>query len=138
MKKESDICSQKCKSDCNTKQYFTEISKYVGLYPINFEDRTYIDIKHNYLPDVIVRHTLEMTLMSFVCNFGGLLGMWLGFSVLSISKDIFDSFRRFCRFNSIKINIIKPNIFKISYFNIVNKQNSPIKQNNFPLVEIEL
>ena len=42
-------------------------------------DLTQFSFKQNSIPDVIVRHSLEMSLI-FVCNFGGLLGMWLGTS----------------------------------------------------------
>ena len=84
-----DICSTKCKPDCNTKQYLTEIK----VLDINkpWVQSARVNFQHNSIPDIIVRHTLEMSLMSFVCNFGGLLGMWLGFSVLSISKHIFET-----------------------------------------------
>ena len=82
-------------------------------------------------------HTLEMTSMSFVCNFGGLLGMWLGFSVLSISKDIYKCFRSFWGLIAIKI-IINKNDFSNSNFNVINKLNIPPHQNNLSLVEIDL
>ena len=36
------------------------------------------------MPDFIIRYIPELTFISFVCNFGGLLGMWLGVSFLSI------------------------------------------------------
>ena len=80
------ICFEKCKPDCNTIQFFTEIKK-TYYQSWSSDEMVYCNFVHNLIPDVVVRHTLEMTLMSFVCNFGGLLGMWLGFSVLSITKD---------------------------------------------------
>ena len=76
-------------------------------------------IKRSSIPNIIVRLILEMSLMSIVCNFGGLLGMWLGFSVLSISKDIFNSFRRFYIFNINKINLTKNKITNVN-LNVIN------------------
>ena len=83
----------------------------------------------------MVRHTLEMTLMSFVCNFGGLLGMWLGFSVLSISKDIFKSLRRLTIFNQGNTFITNNVNFQL---NVRNKSNAASNQNNLALIEIDL
>ena len=51
-------------------------------------------IQHNQLPDVLVRHMPEMSFISFVSNFGGLLGMWLGLSVLIIFDNIFSFTKR--------------------------------------------
>ena len=85
LKRLSDMCSESCKPECNTKQYFKEVTRNFYISASNIE-RTNVNFQHNSIPDVIVRHSLEMTLMSFVCNFGGLLGIWLGFSTFSISK----------------------------------------------------
>ena len=82
-----------------------------------------------------------MSLMSFVCNFGGLLGMWLGFSILSISKDVFNAINCFPIFNLNKITFINNclnynnNIFQIK---IKKNSNSPSNQNNLPMVEINI
>ena len=135
----TESCSQICKPDCFTKEYFTEIQvlhKSIKNHTTP-DDMTVIEFEHNSIPDVIVRHSLEMSLMSFVCNFGGLLGMWLGFSVLSISKHIFDSIRRFCCFNVMKINFINKITCKKNNLFIINRGNAP-EQNNSPVVEIEL
>ena len=69
-----DKCSSKCKPDCNTKQYLTEIRVNHNYKPWIQSDAGVL-LEHSSVPDIIVRHTLEMSLMSFVCNFGGLLGM---------------------------------------------------------------
>ena len=107
-----------------------------------WEQSAIILIQHSSVPDIIVRHKFEMSLMSFVCNFGGLLGMWLGFSVLSISKDVFNSIRRFSTFNGNKINLITLNNFKLNLhlikFKIFNKKsNVTLNQNNLPRVGID-
>ena len=52
----------------------------------------------------------EMSLTSFLCNFGGLLGMWLGLSLDGIFKQFFKlitmiDYRKYINF--IKLNIIR-------------------------------
>ena len=86
--------------------------------------------------------------MSFICNFGGLLGMWLGFSLLSISKNVYKSIRHFYTFNRNKINCINLNNIYLKYklnknifkFKIKKKSiaNQPVNQNNLPIVEMDL
>ena len=105
------ICSEKCKPDCNTRLYFTQINKINDLHDTFGFQTIDIQIKRSSIPEIIVRHSFEMTLISFVCNFEGLLWMWLGFSVLSISKHIFESIRRLISFNGNKIYLIMNNKF---------------------------
>ena len=42
------------------------------------------------MPNVVINHLPEMTFISLLCNFGGLVGMWLGVSVLSTLEDVID------------------------------------------------
>ena len=44
----------------------------------------HIEFEPNSLPNVIVHHMPEMSFLSFICCFGGLLGMLLGTSLLEI------------------------------------------------------
>ena len=94
VKGELGICWENCKPDCISKQYLNEIHKINNnndddkQKKYNNYDNTVITFQHSSIPDIIVRHSFEISLMSFVCNFGGLLGIWLGFSIFSISKDI--------------------------------------------------
>ena len=48
-----------------------------------------IKIIHSEYPDIFIEHIPEMSLISFLCNFGGLLGMWLGLSLFGIFNEIF-------------------------------------------------
>ena len=99
----------------------------------------HVILQHSSTPDIIVRLSFEMTLMSFVCNFGGLLGMWLGFNILSISKEIFKSIRLLYRFDRNQNNSFNNCIFQqFNNINLNNKSNSPSNKNNLPLVEIDL
>ncbi|CAG2105149.1 unnamed protein product [Medioppia subpectinata] len=73
------ICNDECRPDCQFR-YFDwdlKIEK-----PTRWTSDTTITIKHNIMPDQLVRHYPETTFTGFVSNFGGLLGMWLGMSAL--------------------------------------------------------
>ena len=51
-------------------------------------------VNHGKSPDIFVQHIAEMNLIGFLCNFGGLLGMWLGLSLFGIFNDIFEIITR--------------------------------------------
>ena len=51
-------------------------------------DKLELYIEHNNMPDLLITAIPEITFISFVCNFGGLIGMWLGISILVIFKDV--------------------------------------------------
>ena len=135
---DSKKCSEKCKPDCNTKHFFIEISK-IGEHNDLSQtlDKTIIKIKHSSIPDIIVRHSLEMTLMSFVCNFGGLLGMWLGLSLLSISKNIFQNFHNLCNIDRRRIYLSNKNVFKVNKLFVIQKAKASSNRNNLPIVEMQ-
>ena len=119
-----DECSKHCRFDCKFKYYIfnhnvknTE-SDYYSSHPQHFT------MLHNNLPDLQIKYLPKTDLISIICNFGGLLGMWLGLSVLSIFdnclimvKDLFSK-----RKNETKIQIIKQVIFT---------NNTNIQQNFF-------
>jgi hypothetical protein len=64
-------CNDKSKKDCTFRYYNYNIkSMYVKRNDTRFH------IAHNTLPDISVTHLPEMTLISFICNLGGLFGIW--------------------------------------------------------------
>ena len=82
-------CKDNCKPEC--KQFFYIYDHIVESRRNEndlFARLTNIKINHNRVPDVIVRHMPEFTLNSFIGNFGGLLGMWLGLSVSSLGTGL--------------------------------------------------
>ena len=85
------LCNNKCQSGCQFTYYDWEVKTENFLQVSPWYKQVYINVKHNRLPDQIVKHFPETTFISFIYNFGGLLGMWLGMSVL----DFFFSFHRY-------------------------------------------
>ena len=77
-------CSSVCKIECDYIYYSFTQTKIMN----NNDNITRIYIQHNDMPDIIIRYIAEITFISFACNFGGLLGMWLGVSFLSIIGQI--------------------------------------------------
>ena len=74
----------------------------------NYLEYENIQILHSDFPDVFVKHIPEMSLSSFLCNFGGLLGMWLGLSLDGIFKQFFRqiiiiNYRKYINFIKLKI-----------------------------------
>ena len=108
-------CEKMCKMDCNEKYYQIEIE----TFEINNSDvKNLIKIRHNEFPDIYVEYIPEMNLIGFFCNFGGLLGMWLGWSFSGIFSDIFNlinkiSFRNYFNLILFNINILTQALCKI-------------------------
>ena len=67
-------CLQGCRKDCKF-TYFINNYKEMDKYSSKFSS---IAIKHNNLPDILSTHSPEITFNAFICNFGGLLSLWLG------------------------------------------------------------
>ena len=76
------LCKKRCPKECQLTYYSFTLNKYID------NDKPSMDVtifvSHNEMPDLFIRHIPEMPLMPFICNFGGLLGMWLGASFLTI------------------------------------------------------
>ena len=90
-------CNKKCRMDCQFRYYisehkeapFTSSPARLRALPLR------INLFHNSLPDIIIRYLPQTQFISFVCNFGGLLGMWLGLSIISISEMSIEFFKIF-------------------------------------------
>ena len=93
-------CEKMCKVECNVRYYPIEIMT------TDIHNNHAWNIFHSEFPDIFVRHVPEMTLMGFVCNFGGLLGMWLGLSLLTMINNVYH----------VVTNVVYP-----KNFNLINK-----------------
>ena len=94
-------CIEQCKIECHYSYYSMTINTLSDVKYMN----TTIFIRHNEMPDLDIRHIPEMPLMTLICNFGGLLGMWLGASFLNILGELWTSFRKVANSNRNLINI---------------------------------
>ena len=74
-------CSKHCKFNCQYKYYPGNIHRLIEIEDISSSD---VIMEHNTMPDVLIKYIPETILISFVCNFGGLIGMWLGLSFLTV------------------------------------------------------
>ena len=129
-------CKLECKYDCSFKYYLLE--KYENNFN-EFKDSFNLTIQRNIIPDVIIQYLPQTSFISFVCNFGGLLGMWLGLSIFAIFDDVLGGIIGFIRrpnfyLNKIQFNHFTNNIVFVNQ-NIQNfEQNDP---QNFQPRQIE-
>ena len=124
----SRMCDIKCPQECQQSIYNYKIEL---DFDFRKERKTFIKsdgiiqlkFSHNDQINMLIEYMAEMTFISFICNFGGLLGMWLGVSVLSISHDLFEKTKAIL----VKVNL---NNIKIIFNNckIRNPHNTILPQ----------
>ena len=78
-------CEDKCHKECQFRYYSFNFDKYMDYN--NKSMNVEILVEHNEMPDLFIVYIPEMPLMTLICDFGGLLGMWLGASFLALLKD---------------------------------------------------
>ena len=79
-------CARSCKEECHQEYFFFESKPYKQQY--TFNEMINIRISKNNLPTITIYHLPEMTLISLLCNLGGLIGMWLGISIASTIDNL--------------------------------------------------
>ena len=85
---------------------------------------TNIYLRRSDFPDMIIEYMPETTFISLVCNFGGLLGMWMGVSMLNSIIVVY----KLAKVNFKKIINI---LIKYKYnFNVNIQNNINIKSQN--------
>ena len=94
-------CEDQCHKECHFTYYSVTIDKYnvIDMYQARFI------INHNEMPDITIRYIPEMPLLTFICNFGGILGMWLGISFYTILEIMWKIFRNHILSNNNLSNI---------------------------------
>ncbi len=75
-------CETKCQNECNNQFFNYEVMSKTQTMGSKWDKRTIINIKHNQLPDQVIEHLPEKTLISLIANFGGLFGIWFGLFVV--------------------------------------------------------
>ena len=91
-------CYDHCKKECQISYYIlnhtvleqatTEKETFNKIFKGKHYTAIRIDIVHSTFPDILIIHLPEIPLSALICNFGGLLGMWLGISVLSCIDEL--------------------------------------------------
>ena len=124
-------CLDNCQDDCSFKYYPFQLNN-VGKYETR---KTKIILEHNELPDILVEQNPEMNFTTFVCNFGGLLGMLLGLSFLSIIKHILLITRNIAmhKLSNIKKRSIKQELSIIKTYNCNNRKLCNRRNYNYNL-----
>ena len=93
-------CKKECKNDCIFRHYsYSHFEDKQKIHPYFLK----VYIKHNTFPDVYIQYLPQTTFISFICYFAGLLGMWLGLSILNFFEIV----------NKFSINIYHNNIINI-------------------------
>ena len=82
-------CLDECPKDCKLNYYSMDVDKYKKL---NETEKFEFYLEHDNMPDISITHIPEFSFISLVCNLGGLIGMWLGISILVIFDEIYNNF----------------------------------------------
>ena len=111
-------CSLVCRKDCKFSHFISNYENKGIFTPM----ASHTQIIHSPLPDILITHLPEITFNSFVCNFGGILGLWLGLSVFAIFSEfrdivinLFEKRKRIMNLQNLYLNrIVKKEFFKKS------------------------
>ena len=79
-------CFNECRPDCKFKYFLW--SRTERNRTADWEKPLLIEIRHSPFPDVTIKYSPQISFLSFVCNFGGLLGIWLGLSIVAIFNRV--------------------------------------------------
>ena len=87
-------CSQICIEDCHQEYFYSDtiLTNQFGsdsIFKI-FNKLSIVEITSSDKPSIMINHFPEMSLISLLCNLGGLTGMWLGVSIASTLTDLAD------------------------------------------------
>ena len=132
-------CKNKCKIECQSSYYrFDQVDR-LGAQVFSVEDNNDIImsyamgmrltsfLRHSSSPDLIVRHYPEVTFLSLMCNFGGLLSMWTGLSILIICRQTF----KYLSFIIVNYNFHFIKLNKIFQYKPKNTIKGPILIKNY-------
>ena len=125
------LCNIICLEDCNQTHYFIDIKEQHNLIDPDhlrtFNEEIQITMQSHSRPNIILEHFAEMTLLSLICDFGGLIGMYLGISIQSVSCDVWDIMKKI---------ISKFKLMKIFNYKINNNNNLVINNNYSNIIKI--
>ena len=86
-------CDEGCPRNCLESFYDYDIAVRKGNFLLEKHPNYFsISIEHNRFPDQVIEHKPIMEWITLVSDFGGLLGMWLGLSVVFVCNRLLDKF----------------------------------------------
>ena len=109
----AEICGNICQEDCHQAYYLTTVEKKLNTENsrvLQFNIGIRLQIETNSNPNILIEHFAEITFISLFCNFGGLLGMYLGISLQTVTQKA--------------IEISEKLLMKINFFNIKNNNQN--------------
>ena len=115
-------CKQLCKPDCRFNYYPVSFDEYDNLVEWKNFNRWKFSLVHNGMPDINVKYLPQTTLLSLVCNFSGLLGMWLGLSIVNVLDELILKIKNIIRRTNIRDIYLQNNMF-FTINNIRNRFN---------------
>ena len=121
-------CKDLCRPDCKSNYYIYENKrKEWESRDMPEKDHFYLSLSHNSYPDIVIKYLPKTTFISFVCSFGGLLGMWVGLSFLTMLDEGL----------KVTVSFIKKPIYYFCpnfNFNYIMNQNNQFHTENIPSV----
>ena len=121
-------CTIKCADHCHQEYYLLyskQTRKETNVSIMMRSNRIFLTLMPSSMPNVVISHFAEMTFLSALCNFGGLVGMWLGISVLAIMDDVIHLTKRlFINLYSLKFKQDNNYLKNIVVKKLVIKRNS--------------
>ena len=122
------FCQNYCHKECHDSYYSYTIDMLNEIKDKEDDDTddwmyTEFTIEHNDIPDLFIRHFAEMSFITFVSNFGGLIGMWLGLSFFDIVKSIWHS--KYCKNSTIFCNkLFLNNVFLLPMQSVPDQKDN--------------
>ena len=114
-------CMAQCPDECGHVYYLLQFKeKKLFKLMISTSNSINVYLIQSNFPTIIIKQLPEMSLISLLCNIGGLLGMWLGVSLLSTFNNLYNTSK----------NIFWKLISKINFYNFHNNTSLFIVNNN--------
>ena len=111
-------CSKQCHFNCHYKYYSANIQKLNDIEHYKSD----VIMEHNQMPDILIKYIPETSFISFACYFGGLLGMWLGLSLLTIIQEFLKSI--------FKLKCSKPTFNIFNRIILINSSEDTVNRSN--------